>query len=228
MLKRILEIMISGAVLVFGLLPLAIIAIILKVTGEREVFYFQERVGKSGKVIFISKFVTMVKASPELGTRDITVRNDPRVLPVGRFLRKTKLNEFPQFWDVFVGKLALVGWRPLMPQGFANYPKEVQQKLLTIKPGLTGLGSLFFRNEEGIIAMAQSRGLDLQSIFKGDIMPFKGALECWYVDNHSFWVDIKILVATAVAVIRPNWKGYRSWFHGLPLPESALVREHYN
>lgn len=227
MLKRILEISISGTVLVVGFLPMAVIAILLKVTGEREIFYFQERVGKHGKVIYISKFVTMVKASPELGTRDITVKNDPRVLPVGRILRKTKLNEFPQFWDVFIGKLALVGWRPLMPRGFANYPTSVQEKLLTIKPGLTGLGSLFFRNEEGIVAIAQLQGMDLQRVFKEDIMPFKGALECWYVDNQCFWVDAKILVATAVAVLIPGWKGYSEWFSGLPRPESALVREHY-
>ncbi len=228
MVKRILEIMISGTVLVLGFLPLAVISILLKMTGEREVFFFQERMGKSGKVIYISKFVTMVKESPEIGTRDITIKNDPRVLPVGRFLRKSKLNEFPQFWDVFVGKLALVGWRPLMPKGFANYPKEVQQKLLTIKPGLTGLGSLFFRNEEAIVAIAQKQGLDLPCVYRNDIMPFKGALECWYVDNQSLWVDTKIVIATAFAVLRPNWKGYRNWFHGLPVPESSLIKEQFN
>ena len=226
MLKRLLEIVISGAILVVGFPPLAVIAILLKVTGEGEMFFFQERVGKSGKIIFVSKFATMLKASPELATRDITVENDPRILPIGRFLRKAKLNEFPQLWDVFVGKLALVGWRPLMPTGFANYPMDVQQKLLSIKPGLTGLGSLFFRNEESIVAKAQLKGLDLHRVYKEDIMPFKGALECWYVDNHNIWIDAKIVIATAVVVLIPRWKGYRNWFRKLPTPESALVREH--
>ena len=228
MLKRIFDLLVSGTILLLLALPLTIVIIILKLTGEREAFYFQDRVGYLGRIFKVTKFVTMLKNSPNMGTQDITLRNDPRVLPVGKFLRKTKLNEVPQFWDVFVGKLSLVGWRPLMPQGFADYPQPVQEKIVHVKPGLTGIGSIVFRDEESIIAKAQSMGRDLRSCYREDIMPFNGALECWYVDNHSFWVDIKILVATAVAVIRPNWKGYRSWFHGLPLPESALVREHYN
>ena len=225
MFRRVLEIIISASVLIVGFLPLAVIALILKLTGEHEVFYLQERVGKSGKTIRISKFVTMVKDSPDLGTKDITIKNDPRVLPIGKFLRKTKLNEFPQFWDVLVGKLSLVGWRPLMRSGFANYPEEVQTKILTMKPGLTGLGSLFFRNEESIVEKAESQGMDLHRCYREEIMPFKGALECWYVDNHGPIVDSKIVIATALAVLAPNWKGYRNWFRDLPKPESELVRE---
>ena len=94
--------------------------------------------------------------------------------------------------------------------------------------GLTSIGPIVFRDEESIIAKAQSMGRDLRSCYRNDIMPFKGALECWYVDNQSVLVDIKILIATAVAVLMPSWKGYRTWFHGLPSPESALVREHYS
>ena len=117
MIKRIFDLFVSGSVLLILALPLAIVIVILKLTGEREAFYFQDRVGYLGKIIKVTKFVTMVKDSPNMGTQDITLRNDPRVLPVGKFLRKTKLNEVPQFWDVFVGKLSLVGWRPLMPKG---------------------------------------------------------------------------------------------------------------
>ena len=228
MLKRIFDLLVSGTILLLLALPLTIVIIILKLTGEREAFYFQDRVGYLGRIFKVTKFVTMLKNSPNMGTQDITLRNDPRVLPVGKFLRKTKLNEVPQFWDVFVGKLSLVGWRPLMPQGFADYPQTVQEKIVHVKPGLTGIGSIVFRDEESIIAKAQSMGRDLRSCYRDDIMPFKGALECWYVDNQSVLVDIKILIATAVAVLMPSWKGYRTWFHGLPSPESALVREHYS
>ena len=228
MLKRIFDLLVSGTILLLLALPLTIVIIILKLTGEREAFYFQDRVGYLGRIFKVTKFVTMLKNSPNMGTQDITLRNDPRVLPVGKFLRKTKLNEVPQFWDVFVGKLSLVGWRPLMPQGFADYPQTVQEKIVHVKPGLTGIGSIVFRDEESIIAKAQSMGRDLRSCYREDIMPFKGALECWYVDNQSVLVDIKILIATAVAVLMPSWKGYRSWFRGLPSPESALVREHYS
>ena len=227
MLKRIFDFLVSGTILLILALPLSVVIIILKLTGEREAFYFQDRVGYLGRIFKVTKFVTMLKNSPNMGTQDITLRNDPRVLPVGKFLRKTKLNEVPQFWDVFVGKLSLVGWRPLMPQGFADYPQSVQETIVRVKPGITGIGSIVFRDEESIITKAQMMGRDLRSCYREDIMPFKGALECWYVGNQSFWVDVKILVATAVAVLVPGWKGYRNWFHGLPSPESALVREHY-
>lgn len=113
-----------------------------------------------------------------------------------------------------------------MPKGFSDYSQAVQEKIVHVKPGLTGVGSIVFRDEESIIARAQTIGRDLRTCYREDIMPFKGALECWYVDNRSFWVDIKILVATAVAVLRPGWKGYRNWFRGLPSPQSVLVQEH--
>ena len=226
MLKRLFDVFVSGCLLIVLALPLSIVILILKITGEREAFYFQDRVGFLGKIIKVTKFVTMVKNSPNLGTQDITLRNDPRVLPVGKFLRKTKLNEVPQFWDVFVGKLSLVGWRPLMPKGFADYPQWVQDKIIHVKPGLTGLGSLVFRDEEAIIAKAQLEGRDLRSCYREDIMPYKGALESWYVDHHNLWVDVKIMVATAYAVLSPNWRGFRNWFDQLPDPESKVVREY--
>lgn len=226
MLKRSLDILVSGMVLLILAVPLLIIVAILKLTGEHEAFYFQERVGYLGKIFKVTKFVTMVKNAPNLGTQDITLRNDPRVLPVGKFLRKTKLNEVPQFWDVLVGKMSLVGWRPLMPRGFADYPQHVQQEIVKVKPGLTGIGSLVFRDEESIIAMAEAEGRDLRACYQQDIMPYKGALEVWYVANRSMWVDVKIMLGTAIAVFRPGWTGYAQWFAELPQPQSAIVREH--
>lgn len=227
MLKRLFDLLISGAVLLVFSLPLAVIIILLKLTGEREAFYLQERVGHGGKIIKVTKFVTMIKDSPNLGTQDITLRNDPRVLPVGRFLRKAKLNEFPQFWDVFVGKLSLVGWRPLMPKGFATYPGHVQREIIRVKPGITGIGSLVFRDEEAIISKAQAEGRDLRACYREDIMPYKGALELWYVNHQSLWIDFKILAATAIAVLLPGWTGFAHWFSDLPVPESRLLREHF-
>lgn len=225
MLKRVFDIGISGAILLILSPLLAVIVVLLKLTGEREAFYFQERVGFRGKTIKVTKFVTMVKDSPNLGTQDITLRNDPRVLPFGKLLRKTKLNEVPQFWDVLVGKLSLVGWRPLMHKGFADYPKLVQREIVKVKPGLTGIGSLVFRDEESIIARAEVEGRDLRACYREDIMPYKGALEVWYVARQGPWTDLKIMVATAVAVLLPGWTGYVQWFPGLPVPESPIVRD---
>lgn len=225
MLKRLFDVLLSGlALLLLSPLLIAVI-VVLKLTGERQVFYVQERVGFHGKIIRVTKFVTMLKDSPNIGTQDITVKNDPRVLPIGKFLRKSKLNELPQVWDVFVGTLSLVGWRPLMPKGFADYPPSVQDKILMVKPGLTGLGSLVFRDEEAIIARAQEVGRDLRQCYREDIMPFKGELECWYVDHTSLWTDLKIVVATAFAILRPQWRGFWGWFVGVPKPKSGILKE---
>lgn len=226
MLKRLLDLIISATVLLVLAVPLIIVIIVLKLTGEREAFYFQKRVGFGGTLIYLTKFATMLKNSPSMGTQDITLRDDPRVLPVGRFLRRTKLNEVPQFWDVLVGKLSLVGWRPLMPQGFAEYPEQVRREIIKAKPGLTGIGSLVFRDEETIIATAQEQGLDLRACYRDDIMPYKGALEIWYVVNRGLWTDLKILAGTAIAVCRPGWHGYFRWFEGLPFPKSPIIQAH--
>ncbi|MCA9191799.1 MAG: sugar transferase [Planctomycetales bacterium] len=226
MAKRLLDIAVSATVLLILAVPLSVIIIILKLTGEREAFYFQERIGFLGKVFKVTKFVTMVKNAPNLGTQDITLKNDPRVLPVGKMLRKTKLNEVPQFWDVLVGKMSLVGWRPLMPKGFADYPESVQAEIVKVKPGLTGIGSLVFRDEEAIIAMAEADGKDLRECYRNDIMPYKGALEVWYVQHGNLWIDLKIMIGTAVAVLRPGWTGYAKWFDKLPQPTSSILCRH--
>ncbi|MFK7734975.1 MAG: sugar transferase [Pirellulaceae bacterium] len=225
MIKRLLDLIVSGLILLLLSPLLVVVIVILKLTGEKEAFYFQPRVGFRGKLIKVTKFVTMVKDAPNLGTGDITLKNDPRVLPVGKFLRKTKLNEVPQFWDAFVGKLSLVGWRPLMPEGFADYPQQVQETIVNVKPGLTGIGSLIFRDEEAIIARAEEEGRDLRACYREDIMPYKGAVEVWYVNNRGLWTDLKIMVGTAIAVLRPGWTGFFSWFPGLPTPQSQIVSE---
>lgn len=226
-MKRCFDLIVSALVLLLLSPLLILVSVILKFTGEKEAFYFQERIGLQGKVFYITKFVTMVKNSASIGSGDITLKNDSRVLPVGRVLRKTKLNEVPQFWDVLVGKLSLVGWRPLMKRGFDDYSPAVQAKIVQVKPGLTGIGSLVFRDEEGVISLAQSKGLNIRDCYRDHIMAFKGDLECWYIDNHSLWTDLKIVTATAISVLIPNWKGYQSWFPGLPRPTSALICEHF-
>jgi lipopolysaccharide/colanic/teichoic acid biosynthesis glycosyltransferase len=225
LLKRLFDFLLSGIALLLLSPVLMTVIVILKLTGEHEVFYVQERVGFRGKIIYLTKFVTMMKNSPNMGTQDITIKDDPRVLPFGKFLRKSKLNEVPQLWDVFVGTLSLVGWRPLMPKGFADYPQWVQEKILRVKPGLTGIGSLVFRDEEAIIARAQEEGRDLRQCYREDIMPFKGELESWYVDHASMWTDLKIVVATAIAVLRPRWRGFWGWFAGIPKPKSPILIE---
>lgn len=227
MLKRLFDLLVSAVVLLILAIPFAIISLILKFSGEGEVWYLQDRVGKDGRIFKVYKFATMLKDSPNIGSQDITVANDPRVLPIGRFLRKAKINEFPQFINVFQGQMSLVGWRPLMPVSFQEYSPEVQQKILAVKPGVTGIGSLVFRDEEAIITRAQHEGRDLRETYRHHVMPYKGALELWYAERANLWTDLKILTATAMVVLLPSWSGFRRWFPNLPQPESDMLREHF-
>jgi lipopolysaccharide/colanic/teichoic acid biosynthesis glycosyltransferase len=180
-------------------LPLFIpIVILLKLTDEGEVFYFQKRIGLKNKYFDIWKFATMLKNSPNMGTGSITLRNDPRVTKVGKFLRKTKLNEFPQIINVLKGDMSIVGPRPLVDRTFNAYSKEIQSKVYNSKPGITGIGSIIFRDEESIIS---NSNIDPHEFYGKEIAPYKGALEMWYQENKSLWVDIKLVFLTAWVII---------------------------
>ena len=200
-LKRILDLLVAGiALLVF--LPLFIpIMIILRLTGEGEVFYLQERIGYKNKPFKIWKFATMLKNSPNLGTGDVTVKNDPRVLPTGKFLRKTKINELPQVFNVIRGEMSIVGARPLMKQSFVQYNEEVKKVIYDTPPGITGIGSLIFRDEESIIDKSD---LPPREFYEKFILPYKGLVEIWYQKNKSLFLDILIIFLTGWAIIFPN------------------------
>ena len=123
---------------------------ILRVSGEGEIFFLQNRVGRGGKDFKLYKFATMLKDSPKIGTGTISMKNDPRVLPVGKILRKTKINELPQLINVLVGDMSIIGPRPLTLKSFDLYSLDVQQAIKKVKPGLSGVGSIVFRKEEDI------------------------------------------------------------------------------
>ena len=147
-MKRVLDVVLSFlALLVLAPLLLPVV-VILRFTGEGEVFYVQERAGLGGTSFGLYKFATMLKNSPNMGAGEITLRGDPRVLPFGKFLRKTKVNELPQLWNIFIGDMSMVGPRPMVLNTYAHYPEETRTRLNTIKPGLTGIGSIVFRDEE--------------------------------------------------------------------------------
>ena len=120
-MERFFDIFFSGLALLF-LSPLLVpIFIILKFSGEGEVFFLQERIGKGGDVFKLFKFATMLKDSPNIGTGTVTMKGDPRVLPVGKFLRKTKINELPQLLNIFFGDMSVIGPRPLTPKTFIPF-----------------------------------------------------------------------------------------------------------
>jgi len=218
--KRTLDIVLSTAALLV-LVPLFIpLMVVLRLTGEGEVFFRQERIGFRGRKIQLLKFATMLKRSPSIGTGTITLRNDPRVLPLGRFLRKTKINELPQILNVLKGDMTIVGPRPQTEECFAYFPEKDRDRICLTKPGLTGIGSVVFRDEEEIVARS---GKSYDRAFREDIQPYKQALEFWYLENQSLWVDLKLIVLTAIALISSESSLPGKWLKGLPeRPAAAL------
>ena len=197
-IKRIFDILVSF-VSILILIPLFIpIMLILKLTGEGEIFYFQERVGLNNKTIKIFKFATMLKNSEQMGSGIYTAKNDPRILPFGNFLRKTKINELPQIINILNGDISLVGPRPLIRKTFELYNDEEQKIIFSMKPGLTGIGSIVFRNEEEIL---NNTNMDLEEFYEKYITPYKAQLELWYKKNQSFLCDLQIIFLTSWAIL---------------------------
>ncbi|XAM01279.1 sugar transferase [Phycisphaeraceae bacterium D3-23] len=225
-MKRLFDILVALFAMCFLALPFLVVILILRFTGEGNVWYLQERIGYKNKPFKVFKFVTMRVGSEFTGNKDITVRSDPRVLPVGRVLRMTKLNELPQILNVLKGDMSIVGWRPLVPRGFADYSDEIKEGIVEMKPGVTGIGSIVFRDEEAIVTQAGEMGKDLRDCYKEDILPYKGAVELWYRDRQGMLLDFKIIFLTAWAIVAPGGIDPLKWFRGLPEPESELVREH--
>ena len=201
MMKRIFDIIVSLIALILLSPFFILISIILRFTGEGEIFYLQERVGYLNKPFKIIKFATMLANSENIGTGSITIRNDPRVLPFGKFLRKTKINELPQFINVLLGNMSLVGPRPQLKRDFEKFHNEVQENMYKSKPGITGLGSIVFRDEEKWISNHKG---DKHKFYKDKIAPYKGELELWYYKNQSFYLDLKILIITLYVVFKPD------------------------
>ena len=175
--------------------------LILLLTGEHYVFYFQKRIGYKNKPFHIYKFVTMVKNSPNIGSGLHTTKSDPRILPIGGFLRKTKLNELPQLFNILFGSMSIVGPRPLVKKTFEPYSNYVKENIYNVKPGLTGIGSIVFRDEEELLSKTN---LPLNEFYKKEISPFKGELELWYQNNLSFVTDFIIIFITAITLFFPN------------------------
>ena len=219
MLQRLMDIFFSGCALIF-LAPLLItISLALRLTGEGEIFFIQQRVGRGGKYFGLYKFATMLKDSPSLGTGTVTVKDDPRVLPVGKLLRKTKVNELPQLLNILLGDMSIVGPRPQTQRCFDGFPKISQSEIIKVRPGLSGIGSIIFRGEEGM--MHSSR--DPDHFYDQVIMPYKGQLEEWYVANQGLKTYVNsIFVTIWVVVFSGSQLPWRA-FNNLPPPPKELA-----
>ena len=212
--KRSLDFIVSFIV-IFLLLPFLLpIAIVLRFTSEGEIFYLQDRMGFKNQKFKIFKFATMLKDSLNLGTGSITLTGDFRVTSIGKYLRSTKINELPQLYNILKGDISIVGPRPVLEQDWLLYPETIRNKIYDVKPGLTGIGSIVFRDEESIISAVKDE--DLHEFYKRVIAPYKGELEMWYQSNNSFFLDLQLIFMTAWVILVPTSKLYEKWFKDLP------------
>jgi lipopolysaccharide/colanic/teichoic acid biosynthesis glycosyltransferase len=221
MLMRIIDFFFSLSLLIV-IVPLLIIPIIFifKIQGLKSFFFIQKRVGKNFHFFKIYKISTMVEYSELSGT--ITGKNDSRILPFGNFLRKTKINELPQLINILKGDMSFVGPRPLTREVFSLYNKEVQKIISTVKPGLTGMGSIYFSQEEDFLT--QKSYSERNIFYKNIISPYKAALEIWYINNQSLYLNIKIMFVTFILFFINSKKIIHFFFKGLPQEPKKLKK----
>ena len=217
-MQRILDIIFSGLALVLLSPVFVFVVIILKFTGEGEILFIQTRVGRFKNSIQLLKFATMIKNSPNLGTGTITIKGDPRVLPFGKLLRKTKVNELPQLINIFKGDMSIIGPRPQTQRCFNAFPPTYQESIIKVRPGLSGIGSVIFRNEEEMLQNTD----DAHHLYDKVIMPFKGELEQWYVKNQNLNIYLVLILITLWIVIKPQSKVVWRLFKELPKPPVEL------
>lgn len=209
---RFFDILFSG-IAILVLLPFMLpIMALLKLTGEHDIFYVQKRVGIHGEDFGLLKFATMLRDSPNMAGGLYTQKDDPRMLPLGKFLRKTKINELPQLINVFIGQMSIIGYRPLVRKQFDYYSEEAKAALYHTKPGLSGIGSIAFRNEETILMDVE----DKADFDKNVIAPYKAALELYYIENCSLSLYFKLIVMTVEAVLHLTPHSWTKKIKGLP------------
>jgi lipopolysaccharide/colanic/teichoic acid biosynthesis glycosyltransferase len=188
MLNRALDIIVSVVGLLILLVMLPVIAVLIKLDTPGPLFYAGRRVGKDGKIFRMFKFRTMYGAAHPLGT-SVSPQGDPRVTPVGLWLRRLKLNEFPQFYNILKGDMTLVGPRPEAPDMAEHYPPEAR-RIFSVKPGLVGPNQILGRNEEELYP----RGVNPVTYYLEEILPRKLPVDLEYIDTRSFLKDLKYLV----------------------------------
>ena len=212
-LKGSLDILLSTLAILLLSPLLFLVMLLLLITGEHYIFYFQERIGYKNKKFKIFKFATMLKNSPNIGSGLHTTRNDPRILPMGHFLRITKINELPQLFNIFLGSMSIIGPRPLVDKTFEPYSDKVKNNIYNVRPGLSGIGSIVFRDEEILLSNST---IPLNDYYKKYISPYKGELELWYQKKISFFTDFMIIFLTIWVVLFPKSDLVYKIFQDLP------------
>ena len=217
-MQRLFDIFFSSIALII-LSPLLLpLMFLLRITGEGEIFFLQNRVGKNAMHFKLYKFATMLKDSPNMSSGTITLHNDPRVLPLGKFLRKSKINELPQLINIFKGDMSIIGPRPQTQRCFNAFSYDSQKEIVKIRPGLSGIGSIAFRNEEEMM----NTNNEPDRFYDEVVMPYKGTLEQWYVGNYKITTYFILIFLTILAVIFSSSGLIWNIFRSLPLPPKEL------
>jgi lipopolysaccharide/colanic/teichoic acid biosynthesis glycosyltransferase len=199
------------------------IILFLRLTGEGEVFFSQPRVGMGNKLFNLLKFATMLKDSPNIGSGTVTLKDDPRVLPFGKFLRNSKINELLQLINILHREMSVVGPRPQTPRCFEVFPENQKSIITKVRPGLSGLGPLVFRDEENILSENESS----VDFYDKVIAPYKGEVEAYYVINSGIITYFLVILLTIWVVVFPKSKLVWKFFPDLPVPPESL-RKHFN
>lgn len=223
-MTRVTDILLS-LVAILLLLPVFVpVILILRFTGEGEVFYRQLRIGRNNRSFYVLKFATMLKDSPNLGSGTITVKDDPRVLPFGKFLRITKINELPQLFNILLGEMSVIGPRPLTEETFEMYSEPGRLIITKMRPGLSGLGSIFFRSEDLFL----SNEKDSKAVYRDSIAPYKEELEVWFANNAGYFLYWKLIILTVFAVLSPKTFRVHKYISGLPAVPTGLSEVYYD
>ena len=213
-----------GADILFSILgilisaPLLLISVILIfISGETSPVYLSYRIGKGGKLFRMFKLRTMSRKKPSKSP--LTAYNDNRINFFGRLLRFSKIDELPQFFNILNGDLSFVGPRPMLPEVYMFYSDKTREKLNPLRPGVTGIGSIVFRDEASLFKKVRGSH---ERFYKDNIAPAKAELELWYTKNRSFVIDFKILTLTVVALLYGKVKSLKRYFKNLPTTELFL------
>ena len=196
MAKRLFDLLLATFGLALLSPVLVAIALWIKLDSPGPVFFRQHRVGRHGALFRIHKFRTMTDDTAGSQSAQITVGADPRITRAGGHLRRTKLDELPQLIDVVAGHMSLVGPRPEVPRYVALYPEALRAKVLSVRPGLTDLASIEYRDESALLA----RAADPEREYVEVVMPAKLRAAARYVDQMSLSTDVRVLGATLRAL----------------------------
>lgn len=196
LIKRLFDLLAAGLGLALLAPLLLLIAVWIKLDSPGPVLFRQQRVGQGGRLFDIHKFRSMRADAPGLGPQ-ITVGADARITAAGRWLRASKLDELPQLWDVLRGAMSLVGPRPEVPRYVALYPVELRELVLSVRPGITDIASIEYRDESRLLAQAA----DPERCYIEQVMPAKLALAARYVRTRSLWLDLRLIGRTLAALL---------------------------